>query len=148
MPSLFESCVKEPPIKPNPTTSITIARNISTIVITHAKYLVLNKANPSTQIPAPTKQRNEAIDVKNILVTSVKVLISGAKALTAVLAIIFDFIPEVLLVRESCMTESDKLAAPPNITVPNATNTIPPMIMAIEIIVRTYDLCCCIFSAL
>ena len=86
--------------------------------------------------------------MKNILVTSVKVLISGAKALTAVLAIIFDFIPEVLLLKASCMTESDKLAAPLNITVPNATNTIPPMIMAIEIIVSIYDLCCCIFSAL
>ena len=98
IPLSFEELGKEPPTKPKPTTSITIATNIKTTVIIHAKYLTLNKPIPSTQIPTPTKQRNAAIDVVIPLLTCVNVLMVGLNASVTVLAII-DLTPEVLLSR-------------------------------------------------
>ena len=137
-----EELGKAPPTKPRPRTSITIATNINTTVTIHAKYLTLNKPIPSTQIPIPTKHRNAAIDVVIPLLTCVNVLIVGLKASVTLLAII-DLAPEVLLSRISGTAVSEIFAALLNTPIPKAMNTIPPTKIAIEIIVRPLNPCCC-----
>lgn len=55
---LLDSKEKESDTKPMTTTSITIATNISIIVNTQAKYLVLNNPIPSMHSPTPVNEEN------------------------------------------------------------------------------------------